>query len=908
VRAGLRGRSSAGRREAFAVSSPSPAASTDDPIAELFSIGPLLVLIWRPDGNPPRRFDVLLEDVPLAKPYLAMRLAGGTLAVVATTGGTPFPAAPDVQVAGPDGVALLRLPAAQLTPLESLLESPGRQPELQTLIARTLQRAPGLVPHWDGAIAARLAAILQRSVGSAAGANGVGSVATGRVPAEVKRPPSPRVRIESVHGRYVTGWAGDPTAPERALDLVFHVDGRPAGRTTADDTTGDPSLPACFVNHRFTVNLRQDAVDPGWNEQFALRVSEAESGAVLLDGFKVRYARDEESGLLAALTARLHALERALDSIRRELPAVRRHVAHALADYDVWYREVYATIAEQDRASRDRVPAASIAVVIPVRAGSTLRELQTVLDSVAGQPGGAHRLFVVNFDQPDAGFQVLVHASRTRIPHATWIDAQGRAIDPLLAAISRRAGTSHCLFLRTGEYLAPGALDDFAAAIDATGARLLYADSDSVDRAGRHCLPELRPDYNFDLLLANPYVGAFAIDTGWLGELAVQVSDAADSVWQYDLLLAVAFTGEPNVCAHVTRILTHRPLEERANPPDVRAALAGVLRGHLAGRRQRADVQLDERVYAGEPALPHDASHAALRVKWPLPAPPPRVSIVVPTRNGGAMLARCVDSIRAVTRYTEYEILVVDHASDDPATLAWLARAESAGSIRLLRYEGAFNWSAINNFAAGHAVGSVLCFLNDDTEAIDAGWLAELVGHLCRPGVGAAGPRLQYPDGRMQHGGIVLGAHGVAEHAFTGLPDGRPGYLMRAAVVQTVAAVTGACMVCRREVFEQVGGFDMVNLAVAYNDVDFCLRLQALGLRVVWTPHARLVHLGGQTLGSAIDEERRRRTQAEADYMQARWADRLARDPYYHPAFERSAHPYTHLAAGTYSALPERLQ
>jgi GT2 family glycosyltransferase len=202
----------------------------------------------------------------------------------------------------------------------------------------------------------------------------------------------------------------------------------------------------------------------------------------------------------------------------------------------------------------------------------------------------------------------------------------------------------------------------------------------------------------------------------------------------------------------------------------------------------------------------------------------------------------------------------------------------------------------MNNLGACRATGEVLCFLNNDTEVLSPDWLSELVGHALRAEVGAVGAKLLFPDGTLQHGGVILGVRGVAEHAFTGLPADHAGYMMRAALTQNLSAVTGACLACRREVFDALGGFEMVNLGVAFNDVDFCLRVAGAGYRVVWTPHARLYHEGSRTRGRDLAGERRGRLDQEMAYMHARWGRQLRRDPHYHPAFERYDKPYAVLA------------
>ena len=204
-------------------------------------------------------------------------------------------------------------------------------------------------------------------------------------------------------------------------------------------------------------------------------------------------------------------------------------------------------------------------------------------------------------------------------------------------------------------------------------------------------------------------------------------------------------------------------------------------------------------------------------------------------------------------------------------------------AAQIIHDGGSFNFSRLINRGAAAAKGEVLAFLNNDIEASERGWLREMVSHAVRPGVGAVGARLWYPNGTLQHGGVVVGLGGVAGHAFTGVPRGHAGYFNRAWLQQNCSAVTGACMVLRREVFEEAGGFDEVNLAISFNDIDFCLRLRAAGLQNVWTPYANLVHHESASRGHQRTPEEQAQFVREATYMQRKWGVELLHDPFYNP-------------------------
>jgi len=267
------------------------------------------------------------------------------------------------------------------------------------------------------------------------------------------------------------------------------------------------------------------------------------------------------------------------------------------------------------------------------------------------------------------------------------------------------------------------------------------------------------------------------------------------------------------------------------------------------------------------------------RVKWAGPEVAPPVRIVIPSRDG-RYLTRCIESIRRLTTYPNYEITIVDNGSVEHATLRYLQSIET--SVTVLRDERPFNYSSLNNLAVGRCNEAVICLMNDDCEVLSGDWLDEMVGQMSQPGVGAVGAKLLYPDGRVQHAGVLLGVTGVAGHGFRfadRLSDGHYGNLQLA---RNVSASTGACLVVRREAWDQVGGLDAVHLAVTYNDVDLCLRIREAGWRVVWTPFAELTHHESVTRGSNTGAKVDGRS-TEVEYMKSRWGQVLWSDPAYNP-------------------------
>ena len=279
------------------------------------------------------------------------------------------------------------------------------------------------------------------------------------------------------------------------------------------------------------------------------------------------------------------------------------------------------------------------------------------------------------------------------------------------------------------------------------------------------------------------------------------------------------------------------------------------------------------------------------RVIWPL-SDPPSVRVIVPTRDNADHLLACIRSVLDVTVYPRLEITIVDNGSIEPAALAALSELSQSPAVEVMRRDEPFNFSRLINVAATRP-GEILALLNDDVAAAEAGWLREMVSLAVRPDVGAVGAKLLYPDGRLQHAGLVLGLGNlaVAGHELRGAPGLDSGPQQRLRVVRQVSAVTAACLVVSRDKFIHVGGFDE-SLAVGFNDVDFCLRLQQAGWRNLWTPHVQLIHWESISRGSDKTIAATARLQTEADVMRDRWGAALTADPFYHPWLSRDGEDF----------------
>ncbi|MDM0011095.1 glycosyltransferase family 2 protein [Variovorax sp. J22P168] len=437
-----------------------------------------------------------------------------------------------------------------------------------------------------------------------------------------------------------------------------------------------------------------------------------------------------------------------------------------------------------------------------------------------------------------------------------------------------RVRSDWTLWLEPGDVLPPWALGHFAA--EAAGREevgILYCDHDHLDESGQRCAPRFKPDWNPDLFHAQDYIaGAVAWSTSLLRDVGGMRDGFADAT-SYDLLLRCVERLRTAQVLRVPRVLWHKA---GANVP---ARLDDEASAHEA----RALAQHLDRSGITAQVAPGDGVR---RLRYALPAEPPLVTLIIPTRNGLSLLRQCVESIVALTTYPNYELLLVDNGSDEPQALAYLAALDGQPGITVIRDDRPFNYSALNNMAARRARGTVLGLINNDIELISPDWLEEMVSLALQPGVGAVGAKLLYPDGTVQHGGVLLGvggATGIAGHANKDLPAGEPGYMRRSVSTQSFSAVTAACLIVRKALYEQVDGLDEVDLTIAYNDVDFCLKLREAGYRNVWTPYAELFHHESATRGSDFSPAKRERFDREQEHMRSKWGPLIADDPAYNP-------------------------
>lgn len=488
--------------------------------------------------------------------------------------------------------------------------------------------------------------------------------------------------------------------------------------------------------------------------------------------------------------------------------------------------------------------------------------------------------------------QQRLPAGQIRILHmgtATAPDDPDAYTRLLTAAVSDPAVTL-VVPLHRGDHLPAHALDTLLATFTEHGADWLYADCDQDDAHGERSNPWLKPAwdetlfYGTDLVTPGAAIGAPALRRA-LTHLA-RYGQALAPNWHSLLAAVVATCAGPVV--HLPRVLYHRHATAPAAPHHALPNPA---------RHQALQWLASQRVPGAQVQLVPDFP-ALTRVAWPIAPAATTVSLIVPTRDQLDLLRTCIEGLLHHTDYPGLEIIVVDNDSCQPDTLAWLDHIQQHG-VRVLRYPHPFNYAAINNWAVEHARGDIIGLINNDIAIRHADWLREMVGQLLRPGVGAVGARLLWPNGMVQHGGVVVGINGLAAHSGNHDDQRDPGYLGFNQLARQQSAVTAACLLVRKRDYLRHGGLDARRYPVAFNDVDFCLRLRESGLTLVWTPFATLTHAESASRGKEDSAAKRARAQREQRHFIQRWSPLHAYDdPYYHPGLsaDYATGPYGGLA------------
>ena len=542
--------------------------------------------------------------------------------------------------------------------------------------------------------------------------------------------------------------------------------------------------------------------------------------------------------------------------------------------YGPWFEKHKASreqLEKQHARKWDRTPLLSI--VVP--AYRTPEEfLEQMMDSLLAQSYENWELCIANGSPEDDRMQKVLR-------EYTKKDSRIR-VKNLEENLGIAGNTNAALAMASGEFvglldhddlLAPNALYEVADRIVADEQTdVLYTDEDKVTTdLKEHFQPHFKPDFSIDLLRSNNYICHFFVVRRTLLEKTGGFRREFDGAQDYDFIFRCTEAAEKIV--HIPEVLYHWRTHKEStadNPVSKMYAFeAGkrAIESHLERCREQGVVS-------------HTKDMGFYRVDYPVQGSP-LVSVVIPNKDHSDMLMRCVNSIKEKTTWKNYEIIIAENNSVQKETFDCYQKLQEDSRIRVITWEREFNYSAINNFAVREARGEYLLFLNNDVEVISEGWMTFMLGNCQREEVGIVGAKLYYPDDTIQHAGTIIGIGGIAGHAFLNMPRSRTGYLHKASIQLNVSAVTAACMMMKRSVFESLQGFEE-RLSVAFNDVDLCLRTVQAGYLVVYLPWAQLYHYESRSRGAEDSEEKIRRFQGEIEFMRSRWIGLLkSGDPYY---------------------------
>lgn len=549
-------------------------------------------------------------------------------------------------------------------------------------------------------------------------------------------------------------------------------------------------------------------------------------------------------------------------------------------DYSEWLLR-YDTLSDQDRTKihlriRALQSAPLISVILTINS-PCVNMLKNAIESVQGQLYSNWELCISNGTSSDPGMHELLHSYAANDDRIKVIfNENGTSCSALFNAALESITGKYLAILESNGLLHELALFWVADSIDSHAeAGLIYSDEDKVTSTGQRHDPYFKPDWNPDLFLSHNMIGNLSVYRTDLVRSVGGFQAGYEGSENYDLALRCTEKLAAEHILHIPRVLYH----QRNRPEN--ATEVGKQADNSLVANQRA--VSDHIARCNIPARVELLDFGMCRARYALPSEVPMVSLIIPTRDGLAFLKQCIESICSKTTYENYEILVVDNNSTDLETLDYLAKISKESGVRILRDDRPFNFSALNNLAVRQARGEFIGLLNNDIEVISEQWLDEMVSLASQPGVGAVGARLWYPNDTLQHGGLITGIGKTAGHALRYLKKGLPGYFYNAQLVRTLSAVTAACMVIKKSIFLSVGGFDETHLKIAFNDVDFCLRVREAGYRNIWTPYAELYHHESATRGYEDTPEKQLRLREEALYLKNHWGDLLYEDPAYSP-------------------------
>ena len=601
-----------------------------------------------------------------------------------------------------------------------------------------------------------------------------------------------------------------------------------------------------------------------------------------------RSVDDQLEGKLLEISDTMDRLYREFVALRREVNGLIPAPGFTLGDYDRWarrYYDVLRTRVAAARAQRGDRPEPLVSILVPTYK-PLLSDFRAALDSVIAQTWRNWELVIVDDGSGDAALTAVIRsyaAADSRI-RAVPKSRNGGISHATNAAIAAARGT-WIAFFDHDDLLTDVAVEVMVRAAEDTGARMLFSDEDKIDQAGFFLEPNLKPDWNHRYMLGCNYVCHLLVVAADVVRAVGPLRPAYDGAQDHDYILRVSELIGAVAIHHVPEILYHWRKTPNSTASDVSrkdyAKDAGIraVGDHLARLGRPAEVS-------------NIRGLTLYGVKW-LYDTTPKVSIVIPFKEQVDTTRRCVELILRKTDYADYGIVLVDNWSTSREAERFCAEAVTDPRVRVMRVEEPFNYSRLNNLATAGSDAAFFVFMNNDVFIGSGDWLRLCVNEaLADPAVAAVGGRFLYPNGTIQHAGVIVGTPAIAAHAHRGAPDGEYGYIGRIVLSHELTAVTAACMLVRGDAFRAIGGFDEVNLPIAYNDVDLCLRLGERGHKIVYAAEFIAEHHESLSRGSDEHTHHEPRVFYENQYMLERWRDALARDPHYSPFFTTDLQPF----------------
>ena len=542
--------------------------------------------------------------------------------------------------------------------------------------------------------------------------------------------------------------------------------------------------------------------------------------------------------------------------------------------YGPWYEAYVPDLKELDRQRREKFDYEPL-ISVAVPAFRTPEEfLRQMIDSLLAQTYRNWELCIANGSPGDEIMSSVLKEYTDRDRRIRVIDlTENKGIAGNTNAALQMAEGEFVGLLDHDDLLAPNALYEIAKAlVKDRQLDAVYTDEDKVTTdLSEHFQPHLKPDFNLDLLRSNNYICHFFVVRRSIIEKVGGFRQEFDGAQDYDFIFRCIETA--GKVGHIPEILYHWRTHKASTADNP----ASKMYAFDAGKRA-IEAHLQRMGVRG--TVSHTPDLGFFRVQYPVQGEP-MVSIIIPNKDEKESLKACIESIRAKTHYTNYEIIIIENNSTTDEIFHYYKELSRDPQIRLLKWKKGFNYSAINNYGVRHAKGDYLLFLNNDVTVITEDWIEEMLGVCQRKEVGAVGVKLIYPDNTIQHAGCVIGIGGIAGHMFVNMPANRTGYLHKASILQDMSAVTAACMMMKRTAFEEAGGFTE-KLSVAFNDVDLCLKVRQQNRLIVYDPYVQLYHMESKTRGTEDSKEKVRRFQEEIEYMRCQWIGILKEgDPYY---------------------------